>query len=84
MINSVSVQIQRAINDAISSQVLSQIQNDITSGSGPVTQKGWNVPVTRQEYIAEDYRNDKIRSNSRRVAVNRSNFSGRKDRGRTF
>ena len=41
--NSVSVQIQRAINDAISNQVLPQIQNALRAGSGPMTQKGWNV-----------------------------------------
>ena len=33
MMNSVSVQIQRAINDAISNQVLPQIQNVIKAGS---------------------------------------------------
>ena len=32
MMNSVSVQIQRAINDAISSQVLPQIQKDFKAG----------------------------------------------------
>ena len=35
MMNSVSVQIQRAINDAICNQVLPQIQNAIMAGSGP-------------------------------------------------
>ena len=37
MMNSVSVQIQRAIYDAISNQVLPQIQNVIVAGSGHVT-----------------------------------------------
>ena len=37
MMNSVSVKIQRAINDAISNQVLPQIQNAIMAGSGHVT-----------------------------------------------
>ena len=36
MMNSVSVQVQRAINDAISNQVLPQIQNVILAGSGRV------------------------------------------------
>ena len=40
MMNSVSVQIQRAIKDAISSQVLPQIQNALRARSGPLTQKG--------------------------------------------
>ena len=65
MINSVSVQIQRAISDAINNQVLSQIQNAFKAGSGHVTQQGWNVLVERPEYNAEDYRNRKVRSNSR-------------------
>ena len=43
MINSVSVQIQRAINDAISNQVFPQIQNAISAGSGRVTRNGWDV-----------------------------------------
>ena len=45
MMNSVSVQIQRAINDAISNQILPQIQNSFKAGSGQTTQKGWNVPL---------------------------------------
>ena len=43
VMNSVSIQIQRAINDAISNQVLPQIQNALRAGSGPLTQKGWNL-----------------------------------------
>ena len=65
MMNSVSVQIQRAISDAISNQVLPQIHNALKTGSGHVTQKGWNVPAERPEYIAENYCKEKIRSNSR-------------------
>ena len=64
MMDSVSVQIQRAISDAINIQVLPQIQNAPRAGSGHVTQKGWNVPIERPEYMAEDYSNEKIRSNS--------------------
>ena len=45
MMNSVSVQIQRAISDAIINQVLPQIQNALEAGAGHVTQKGWNVPA---------------------------------------
>ena len=69
MINSVSAQIQRAINDAISNQVIPQIQSALKAGSGHVTQKGWNVQVERPEINFEEYRNDKIRSNSRSEAV---------------
>ena len=45
VINSVRVQIQRAINDAISNQVLPQIENTIMARSGHMTQRGWNVPA---------------------------------------
>ena len=55
MMNSVGGQIQRAINDAISNQVLPQIQN--LAGSGHVTKKGWNVPPERPEPNPEVKRN---------------------------
>ena len=65
MMNSVSVQIQRAISDAISNQILPQIQNAFNAGSGQTTQKGWNVPAERPEYDTEGCLIDKIMSNSR-------------------
>ena len=65
MMNSVSVQIQRAINDAISNQVLPQIQNAILAGSGRVTRKGWDVPAERPEMNPEVQRNLKTRNNPR-------------------
>ena len=61
--NSVSVQIQRAINDAISTQVLPQIQNVIMAGSGHGTKKGWDVPSERPEPILEVQRNTNAKSN---------------------
>ena len=64
MMNSVSVQIQRAINDAFSSQILTQIQNAIMPGSGHVTQKGWNVPTEGPETNTEVLRNEKAGNNS--------------------
>ena len=57
MMNSVSVQIQRAISDAISTQVLPQIQNVIMAGSGHGTRKGWDVPSERSELNSEVQRN---------------------------
>ena len=59
MMDTVSVQIQRAISEAISNQVMPQIQNALKAGTGHVIQKGWNVPAGRPENIAEDYRNEK-------------------------
>ena len=65
MLSSVSVQIQRAFSDAINDQVLPQIHNVLKAGSGQTTQNGRNVRAERPEYIAEDYRNEKIRNYSR-------------------
>ena len=55
--NSVSIQIQRAISNAISTQVLPQIRNAIMAGSGPGTRKGWDVPSERPELIPGVQRN---------------------------
>ena len=63
MMNSVSVQIQRAINDAVSNQVLPQNQNVIMAGSGHVTRKRWNVPAERLEPNPEVQRNPIMRNN---------------------
>ena len=65
MMNSVSVQIQKAISNAISTQVLPQIQNAIMAGSGPGTRKGWDVPSERPEPIPEVQRNLNAKSNLR-------------------
>ena len=54
MMNNVGSRIQRAINEAISSQVLPQIQNIIMAGSGRETRRGWEVPVERPEINAEE------------------------------
>ena len=65
MMNSVSVQIQRAISDAISTQVLPQIQNVIMAGSGRRTRKGWDVPSEGPELISEAQRNLNAKNNLR-------------------
>ena len=65
MMNSVSVQIQRAINDAISTQVLPQIQNVIMAGSGHWTKKGWTVQSERPELNSEIQRKLNVKPNSR-------------------
>ena len=61
MRNSVSVQIQRAINDAISNQVLPQNRNAFKAGSGQVTKNGWDIPSERPEVNSEELRNGKTR-----------------------
>ena len=65
MMNSVSIQIQRAISDAISTQVLPQIQNVVMAGSGHGTRKGWDVPSERPELISEVQRNLNAKNNLR-------------------
>ena len=71
---SFSVQIQRAINDAISNQILPQIPNAFKARSGQTTQKGWDVPTERPEYDTEDCRDDTIRCNSNNELIhNRPN-----------
>ena len=52
VMSSVSAQIQRAINDAISNQVLSPIQNALKAGSGQMTQKGWTSQCTGKLFAA--------------------------------
>ena len=63
--NSVSFQIQRAINEVISNQVLPQIQNVILTGSGRVTRKGWDVSAERPAINPEVQRNINARNTPR-------------------
>ena len=61
MMNSVSVRIQRAINDAISNQVLPKIQNATMAGPGHMNKKGWSVPAERRETNSDFLRSEKAR-----------------------
>ena len=65
MMNIVSVQIQRAINDAISNQVLPQFQNAIMAGSGHMTKNGRKVPAERPEANSKVLRREKARNDVR-------------------
>ena len=65
MMNSVNVQIQRAISEAISTQVLPQIQNVIMAGSGHGTRKGWDVLSERPELNSEVQRNLNVKNSLR-------------------
>ena len=65
MMSSVNTQIQRAINDAIGSQILPQIQTALYSGSGHLTQNRWNIPSERPEINPEENCSKKTRKNSR-------------------
>ena len=61
--NSVSSQIQRAINDVINNQVLPQIQNVIMAGSGQETRRGWERSIERPEIYSEVQHNLKAKTN---------------------
>ena len=60
-----SAHIQRAISDAISTQVLPQIQFVIMAGSGHGTIKGWDVPPERPELNFEVQRSLNAKNNLR-------------------
>ena len=64
MMSCVNMQIQRAISDAISNQILPQIQNALRSRSGHLTQNRWNVRAERPVIDSEDNRCGKSRDNS--------------------
>ena len=57
MMCSVNSQIQRAISDAISNQILPHIQSALSAGSGHSTQNRWNVPSERPEVNSEGLQN---------------------------
>ena len=65
MMSIVNTQIQRAISDAISSQILPQIQSALSAGSGRSTQDRWNVPSERPEVNSEVSQNASSRDNPR-------------------
>ena len=65
MMISVNAQIQRAVSDAISTQVLPQIQNVIMAGSGHGTRKGWDIPSERLEPIPEVQQSSNIKNTLR-------------------
>ena len=75
VMNNVGIQIQRAINEAINSQVLPQIQNVIMAGSGRQTGRGWEVPVERPETNAEDRLNSNAKPNLRSEQGDNHRFS---------
>ena len=79
MMNSVSVQIQRAINDVISNQVLPQIQNAIRAGSGQMTKNGWDVPSERPEVDSEGLRSEKARNDVRSRQTHSRQFDDHTD-----
>ena len=65
MVNSVSSQIQRAINEVINNQVLPQIQNVVMAGSGRETRRGWEAPLERPEISTGVCRNQNAKAHLR-------------------
>ena len=64
MMGSVNTQIQRAISDAISNQILPQIQTALNAGSGHLTKNRWNVPSERPEINSEETYGEKVKKNT--------------------
>ena len=65
MMGSVNAQIQRAISDASSNQILPQIQTALNAGSGHLTQNRWNVPSQRPGVSSEETYGEKAKKNAR-------------------
>ena len=64
MMCSVNSQIQKAISDAVSNQVLPQIQSALSAGSGHLTQNRWDVPSERPEVNSEGLQNTNPKDSS--------------------
>ena len=65
MMSSVNTQIQRAINDAISGQIIPQTQSALNAGSGHSTLNKWNVPSERPETNSEETYSEKAKKSNR-------------------
>ena len=65
MMGSINTQIQRAISDAISNQILPQIQTALNAGSDHLTQNRWNVPSERLEPNSDETYGEKVKKNTR-------------------
>ena len=65
MMGSVNTQVQMAISDAISNQILPQIQTALNAGSGHLEQNRRNVPSERPEINSEETYDEKAKKNTR-------------------
>ena len=65
MMSRVKTQIQRAISDAISGQILPQIQSVLNAGSRQLTQNRWNVPSERPGMSSEETYGEKTKKTNR-------------------
>ena len=63
--STVSYETERAINEAISDQILPQIQATLRAGQGQLPERRWEVPVRGQGFRSEEALNHRFRSNSR-------------------
>ena len=62
--STVSSQIQRAINEAISDQILPKIHSTLRSGQGRMSERRWEVPDRGQGCRSEEALDRRFRSNS--------------------
>ena len=63
--STVSSQIQRAINETISDQILPQIQVTLKSGQGHMPERRWEDSARRPEYRTREALDRRFRSDSR-------------------
>ena len=64
MMSSVNTHFQRAISDAISGQILPQIQSALNAGSGQSTLNKWNVPSEKPGMNSEETYGEKTKKNN--------------------
>ena len=64
-VSAVSSQIQRPINEAISDQILPQMQATLRAGQGQLPERRWQVQVRGQVFRSEEALNPRFKSNSR-------------------
>ena len=63
--STVSSQIQRVLNEAISDQIFPQIQATLRTGQGQLPERMWEARIRGQGFRSEEAVNRRFRSNSR-------------------
>ena len=60
LMNSVSLKIQRAMNEAMNEQVLPHLESYFRSVNGQPPHRGWNIPGERPERKSEVQRSEAV------------------------
>ena len=71
--STVSSQIQRAMIEANSDQILPQMQATLRSGNGQMPERRWEVPPRRQGFSSEEALNRRFRNRSKHKCNGKSN-----------